>query len=364
MNSIISRCALCMASISFSVLAFADTLSSTQEPRPMPPKMITPSAMPAIQHGSNVFVTADFIYWTARVDNLEYAHTGVSPATVLLSEFSSISKQGSYRGVHHKLSPGFKAALGFAPGYDGWDTLIRYTYLRTGASSSVEKANPLWSLTPGLIIGDSAALITANTGDWHLHFNNADWELGREYFISSHLLLRPFLGLKGSWQRQTFNIGYTGIALDALSLSLSIPSYTINNSQYFWGAGPRAGLNTTWQCTHHWSLFGDCAFSALWSYFKVKRIDHMQTASTPSPLVDTNVIVANESLRFHSLRPVLELDLGMRWDYWFLDDDYRIRIQAAWEQQVWFNQNQFLNPSSRDGLLSLQGLTAGFRLDF
>ena len=38
--------------------------------------VITPSAGPVVKHGADIFVDADFIYWTARQDGLPYVYTG------------------------------------------------------------------------------------------------------------------------------------------------------------------------------------------------------------------------------------------------------------------------------------------------
>jgi len=371
----LSRSLLCVTLIGTLLSsAFADTTTEAHEMRTHSEmeKTITPNAMPIIQHGFNAYVTADFIYWTGRLDTLNYAHTGLSRPNEASPSFKGISEPGSEIGVDHKLSPGFKAGVGLSLGHDGWDTYFQYTWLHSHASSTSEQTTALWKFAPGSIFSNDFSLIGTSSGQWHLHFNTMDWELGREYFISPHLLLRPFIGLKGTWQRQTYNIDYDNISqADATGGGLfnatSTGSYSINNKQYFWGIGPRIGLNSSWQFNRNWGLFGDIAWSTLWSYFTDSRIDTAKEVSAFSyqRQAGTPTIVANERSRFHSVFPVLELALGARWDYWFLDDDYRIRIQAAWEEQVWFDQNHFIDGTfSRYGALTLQGLTLAFRLDF
>jgi len=352
----------CILSAAIS-MAFAE--QTTQDSQIKTDKTITPNAMPTIQHGFDIFLTADFIYWTARVDNLEYAHTGSTLTTQRGSNFVSITDQGGYQDVDHKMSPGFKAGLGFGLGHDGWDTSFQYTWLHSSATGrAVSNAQSLWEMSPGSNFNSTSSSVGSASSRWQLRFNNVDWELGREYFISGHLLLRPFVGLKGAWNKQTYSIRNDNIEFQASdgSGSTVLGFYHIYNTQHFWGVGVRVGLDSSWQFNRNWSIFGDWALSTLWSYFTVTRVD---TAQDRSVSLGSSLTLTNEARKFHSVRPVLELDIGVRWDYWFLDDDYRIRIQAGWEQQVWFDQNQFINPvAPRYGSLTLQGLTLAFRLDF
>jgi hypothetical protein len=61
------------------------------------------------------------------------------------------------------------------------------------------------------------------------------------------------------------------------------------------------------------------------------------------------------------------MELGLRYDYWFSDDDYRFRIAASWENQLWLHQNHFikaLDAADVLGNLSLQGFTLNVRFDF
>ncbi len=92
----------------------------------------------------------------------------------------------------------------------------------------------------------------------------------------------------------------------------------------------------------------------MWSDFDVNRKDSYQDAVTASfhPVHNRN----------HSNAPlteVLELGIGFRYDTTFFVGDYAFYLQAGWEEQIWFDQNQFLD-LSRDasgGNLSFQGLS-------
>ena len=368
-------------SLAAPLLAFAQVKSSaptryqasTKQEAETPSEqmtMITPSVSPVVDHGYNVFITADFIYWTARVNNLDYAQTGVGLLKNAsqfngTSNSNAIATQGRQYHANHKMSPGFKVGIGCDLHHDGWDTYFHYTWLRNKASSNETlgtNAISLWHYAP--ITNFSTFTTTAGHANtsWRLHFNVLDWELGRDFYISPRLLLRPHFGLKGSWQTQHNDVAFTNLT-DTVGSTITTGHYTITQKQSYWGLGVRSGLNTAWKFDRNWSIFGDVALAALWSQFKNSRTDTATQAATTS---FTNLQVTNLRSQTHTVAPVLEWDLGLRWDYWFCDDDYRIRIQAGWEEQVWFDQNYFtaLGATNRTGALTLQGLTLDFRFDF
>ncbi|MBS0626839.1 MAG: hypothetical protein JSS09_01345 [Verrucomicrobia bacterium] len=313
---------------------------------------ITPSAGPRVIDGINMFVTGDYLYWTAREDNLEYASTGYTNNNDT-SVSSGYSKTPSFQ-----YKSGFKAGLGFNFGHDTWDTLFNYTWYQSNHNKSSLKGDYDDGLTPTF-----SPYITLETTDffnsarslWAIHFNSLDWEVGRNCYISKYLSLRPFVGLKGSWQNQAFNNTYEGLVIGTPF------NYYNNSKSSFWGVGIRSGINTTWHLSENWSLFGDLALSALWSSFDTYRKDKYNVAGD-----EPKICTVNEKRYTNSVTPVLELSLGVRKDVWFFRNRLHFGAQAGWEEQVWWDLNQFtLNLGlPRGGNLYLQGLTARLRLDF
>ncbi|MEI8300386.1 MAG: Lpg1974 family pore-forming outer membrane protein [Chlamydiota bacterium] len=335
-------------------------------------KEITPSAGTAVQGGLDVYVQADYILWHASEGGLAYVdHGGINAFGSTATSNNTLSK-GQVLAPHFKTSSGFKVGLGLDFNYDGWDLGATYTWLHSHASS--EYSAPLNGTNKTLLGG--AFLITGATtdlfldvgsvsgsADWKLHFNNIDLELGRNFFVSPKLTLRPHFGLKGTWQTQRFNVAYNqvGTAFTLVSQANATEAYTATNVQHYWGLGVRTGVDTSWMFTRNWSLFGDWAIAALWGQFKDTRVDVSNVANAAGASVLANYTALNLKQRTHQLNGVMELQLGLRYDYWFSDDEYRFRMAAGWENQLWFSQNHFYG---LDGDLSLQGFTLNFRLDF
>ena len=376
-------------------------------------RVITPSANPVVQHGLDIFLSADFIFWTGRLEGLSYAHTGY----VLANEAGSAAftnqspafnvPAGTTYYVNNKWSPGFKVGIGLALGHDGWDLGAEYTWFRTNTKSSVTGSSEIGKQlipTSGFALtAYPEARDTAVIGDaeakYRLHFNNIDLALGRSFFVSPRLTTRPHFGLKGTWQTQRFNPAFNNITSTAtesqgddnngnpilVTNTLSNTCYHIENKQNYWGVGIRTGMDTSWQIVKCFGIYGNWALSALWGKFDVSRKDNCQytyaaqefegpedpegegtiTTTTTTVPLSSMMFVQNQ---FHTLNAVLELALGVRYDYWFSDNDYRLRIQAGFEEQLWFNQNHFTktyNPEiNHYGNLVFQGLTIKAQFDF
>lgn len=343
-------------------------------------KMITPNASPVVKGGLDLFIDADFIYWTARQDGLSYALTSNIPLTAAATENYQTYASGKSLYVNNKYSPGFKVGAGLILDHDGWDLYFQYTWFRTHPSSSTNSGYVVG--TPGLdnILGFTSHAPFDDDGDsfrtaystWKLSFNEFDLELGRNYYISQKLTLRPHIGFKGGWQNQKFNNYWTLAQPTEIAFQWNSANYNIYQKNNFWNIGLRTGLDTSWMFTKNWSLFGDFAISTLWSKFTHKRKDVATTAGssvTTENLTDFQTL--NNVDYTKQLTPVIELALGLRFDWWFSDDDYRFRLQAGWENQVWFNTNKYKAIADRGALyqersgnLSLQGLTIEARFDF
>jgi hypothetical protein len=245
---------------------------------------ITPPAGPRLAHGADVGITADFIWWKATQEDSDDANT------------------------QKKWAPGFKVGLGLNLGHDAWDLMAQYTWLNADHKHTSKN----------------------ETTDWKLHFNVIDLELGRNYYVSQYLTMRPFIGLKGTWQKQDFKH-----AVDKKT--------DLHLDQDHWGLGIRAGFNTAWYLTKSFSIYGNLALANMWSEYNKNH--------------ENNAGVKTKAKDSYSNKHLTELELGLRWETWFYDDNYHFAIQAGWEQQVWsgWTHNEDLN---------LHGLSLKLRFDF
>nr|NGX26522.1 hypothetical protein [Chlamydiota bacterium] len=131
----------------------------------------------------------------------------------------------------------------------------------------------------------------------------------------------------------------------------------------YWGVGPRAGLDSAWHFSKCFSVIGEVAATALWGRFDSKSLATQTNLTTN---VTTVTSQTNLKTEWHSIKPVLEFFLGIRWEDWWCCDGYYTSLDIGWEAQWWGGQNQFVfsHTETRWGDLGLQGLTVRIRFQF
>ena len=323
--------------------------------------MVTQPGRPEVYGGANLFLKGDLLIWQSHENGLSYA-TAAKSAEPLTSALNS----SETKNVHFDWDLGFRIGLGYNLPHDGWDLQTGWTHFTNHASR--EKVAPNgWVYLPSFLYGPSLEGATgfkqAETR-WSLHLNLINLELGREFFVSRSMTLRPFISLRSGWVYQKMNDSF------ATSIpSTDLASAHLKNSAKFFGLGPRSGLSTEWAFGKGFSFFGDAGFSVLYGFSKVftEQKQGYTDGSEKTPVSNYN------SIRIS--RAISELALGLRFDRMLCREMYHLRIQAGWEHLLFFGQNQFsrfigtTNGNAgalitNQGDLTIQGWTVSSRFDF
>jgi hypothetical protein len=288
--------------------------------------------------------------------------------------------QSKIAQVESKWEPGFKIGAGLEFEHDGWDLFVEWTWLNpiTNNTSSVKQEdNPHYYTFQPLNYQYQTAVNLASVnqgstrgttkGSWELHYNVIDLELGRNFFLSPKLTLRPHIGLKSAWINQKYNILILEDNFTATLGNTSVitqPGFTAarNQSLQSWGLGICFGLDSGWRLSRNWGIYGNVALSSLYEYYTTKQKQYFQgDILVNNQLTSFNYLQGDIKQNNHTLTPVLELGLGLEYMKWFYDEAYMLELKAGWEHQIWFGTNQF-QYSSTQGNLTLQGFTfkAGF----
>ncbi len=324
-----------------------------------PTHPITPCAGPRVKNGMDLHLFADFIYWTARLDTLTYAKTGHGSLS------SNISPtKGKDQSVDWSWDPGFKAGLGWSFCHGCWDMNLQYTWLYTNVGDT-KHSNfmvPAFQILPPSLHNNDLNFNRAHA-HFDLHYQVGDLELGRNYYVSKTLKLRPFIGAKGTWQKQDYNVFYDAIPISTLNNTFNFNA-KFNHS--IWGIGMRAGVGSSWQFSKHVGLYGSLALTGIWLHYDTLRKDTFKTLpiNPQTPSVETTTLSIQDRLRL--VKPVLEFALGLRIESYFGCGRYHFLLQGGWESQIWVNQTLYISrDNSYDKFdLNLHGLTTKIRFDF
>lgn len=309
------------------------------------------------------FLTADFLYWRADLDGVLIAVKGNNQNFEFLNKMELLD-------VDFDWNPAFRVGLGGILAKDSWDLKAEYTRYtsNTHRSDQVSGDNalmPIWSSVTNvndpngpLIINQAASHASGHYG---LKYNVADLELGRNYFVSRALSVRPFIGIRGVWIYQDISFHYSGLIF-AEDQPFS-PLTTRAETDYEAG-GIRIGFDGGWHFNRQWSFFTGISGSLVYGEFDTSQ--NMKTKN--------DSLISHLKGDFNAARPNLEIIFGLQWETYFCKDRCRVSFGIGYEFVQWFLMNEFpkeltpgfLNGGVRrsSGDLGLQGGTFKGRFEF
>ena len=309
--------------------------------------------------GGDFSLTAAGLYWKAHQDGLAYGIMN-DPALALID--------AEYLEPDFKGDVGFKLGLSYCIPCDSWDIGILWTSYHGKASSHVEAEEDdnrlifsLWSRFP-----EGQATARDVVTKWDLDLDLIDVELGREYWSSKYLSLRPFVGIRVAFIRQDYNIQYKG----GFGNERLIEHVELENK--FKGIGLRTGLNTIWNLGCGWALYGNFAANLIYGRFNVDHDDFFRQSEEPFAKIKS----LETEEHFHATRFIGDLALGIQYSTLVCDCKYGILAQLGWEQHIFLKQNQMWRVpfhtfgideiifQQQHGDLDTRGLTLSFRFSW
>ncbi len=308
---------------------------------------------------TTVDVFADLLVWNAQ-------ESGTENWAEVITGGGGSTEHCHIQNVNFDWNAGARVGLSYGMRHDQWDTQIYYTFFRTRGSSHVSSEpgtvfsaflgnfyvdNPTGAGIKGLAYQKAAM-------QWTIHFDMLDWELGRNYWVSKALSLRPFVGLKGGWIHQSIHTKWDHPTQPPGSPAFNTAHENLKN--HFWGIGPSGGVNMKW----NWeirkgqllNLFGDFSGAFMyghWSFSDVLKNDIQEKVTVK--LSDNN-----------SGTSMVRTLLGLGWEGTFRNDGLRFSTRLGYEMQFWMNQLQLyiFDTGRLNNVLTLQGGTLEFCFDF
>lgn len=302
------------------------------------------------QGGCRWTISADLLYWY--------------PSEEVTAIWADVITSGGNRrswtapSFEFKWDFGFRIGAGYHLNYDQWDIALYWTYFRTDAKHRL-------SSKPGVSIGPEffAALLSGDAPrsmsvKWSLLFNMFEWELGRSYWISNSLSLRPFIGLKGGWINQSIHAHYGDLIFLSIFPTDDSAKECLKNN--FWGIGPLGGVNTKWRAyhfgSHAFDLLGDFSVATMWGTWVCSDLYKTSFSTTSSVNTKNSHLGA---LMFQGF-------LGVGWDVGLCSEKTRFSAKLGYEMQLWLNQLRIATFQLQrlHGDLTFMGVTLRCRFDF
>ena len=319
-------------------------------------KMSDPNVVCQSVHGcmSGFSIGAEFLWWRAQMDNLDYALE--SADTIVLVPTSGSTTRAKVQEPNFEFDPGVRVSVGYDFGRRNWDVFLRWTYHYTDVTDTTGSANPPLAVFPTKNFSQDAGRITisaCNTGKakWQTRLNVLDFEMGYDDFLSDRFSLRPFFGVKAAWLDMNYAISYTNV------VSQGFPERNVGISAKtdFWGVGPMVGIHGNLHIGWGFSLYAQTSAALIYGEYDS---DFKQDSS-----LDIKTIQKQNN--YTRQRAVGTIGMGAEWA-WCFSGDYLLAFNLGWEGQYFWNQYEMLFniDTSFHGDLTYTGLNAGMRFDF
>lgn len=380
MKSILSKVSIALASLAVMPLTFAasDLHSRVEQLEKQMSQVGTENAFGGYgaktacarpsKDNKNWFITGDVLYWSSTVGGTDFAFSDDSPTF-------TYPIKGRTKDVDFDWSFGFRVGLGYNFCRDCWDIYAEYTNFSNDGSRSVSGGGcgssvilPLrGAVCPPDQAGAAAWQANNAKSSFDLDFQSVDLNIGRNYFISQFLSMRPFFGVKIGFidleQRTTYSCnsntsqlcGITFVGLDGNFIK-------ITEDSDFSGAGLEMGLNTKWHLAKGFSFFANAMGALTYGYFDVDYKERYGETDRRATLSGST----------HRVVPTAQLHAGVAYDIFFDCDSQHIGFSLGYDTQYWWRVNQMLqmqqagpsryNRYSED--VGMYGVTFEARWDF
>ena len=300
-----------------------------------------------------VFGGMEYLYWQATRDATPFAGTLSRPSGTIhgLPIDSGVSLVSTLRDADYGRNSGFRANIGYRM-TDRCDIGFRYTYFYTNGASMLGDPN----VDADLVLANRLDRNLANSildqsfddgeADFasqriRLNLNIYDIEIRRRLRLNSQRFGAHFMGgFRFAEIDQASQIIYQNLESGILLRA------DTDETMDMCAAGLMFGGDVEYQMGWHTSIFARGAVSLLYANFDVSRLD-VQTSATEAG-------VRSISDSFQSFVPVLELNVGVRWQRG------RFHAAAGYNVAHWFDMVQGLDAINQD---DVDGATNSYRVE-
>ncbi len=300
-----------------------------------------------LTRGGDFVIDGSLLLFSATQDGMEYAILNsvtvpiINPTQAEIEQLNNL-REATYQTSGKKGEFGFKFGAGYRFPCDGWDLTLSWLRFAPLAQTQVEATSDsedtlitLWSSfasTQG-----SITYARCIESFWKLNLNQVDLDLGRAFWASRRLSMRPHLGLRFASIRQKYTLEQLGgswsprVGPDQLPLNNEVK---LQNT--FQGTGLESGLETNWHFGCGFSLFGSAAGSIVYGSFSLKQDEENRIGLTPHN--KTKILEIKDHFRVS--RPIFDYAIGIEYTARFVDNTYAFSGKLLWEEHLYFDQNQ------------------------
>jgi hypothetical protein len=315
------------------------------------------------------YVSMEYLYWKPFQEQLNFCAlvTGRGVSDGGPGEITIVPQT-----LKFEHTSGFRAALGYDFHYEKYDTCFAWTYFHPTAKRHISQSDHVifFAFPFGGLTDSDVPNAASSTSKWRMAFDMFDFEFARKFTVGKRFTIRPLIGVKGGWINQSQYASYKNIPLGASSNIIEIVQGTFKRKNNFHGMGPRLGADLRYGFGREFGVFGTFSGAALYGHLDATTTIFLTDTLTNSGAAGNGAKTYTYSYGYSPLRTTAQLLVGVDWAK-CLFQKWQIRLSAAYEAQIWWNQFLALGDFSEEvnsiygyADLWMQGLTVQARFDF
>jgi|GEM_PF-2596428 len=287
----------------------------------------------------------EYIFWETRTEGTEYAYSNSALSTAIPISGNVYSvKPGWTSGVR------LFGAKYFA--YDRWSLQASFTFLRPNGSSATASALSSARIPLRGVLLSNTYLDVAKAS-YNLDYYDLEVNLGRDFYVSKALSLRPFFGLESVWFDQTLTTRYSG------GDTLGLDTVTLIDTSDLWGMGPEIGLSSGWFLGLGFKITASSRVALPFGYVNsIHNESHSRIAAQRFYMKEQK----------HQFNPFAQGRIAAAWSGYVNKKKQYIDVSFGYDFTYFFGYNEFITVTDvsaqrfglDDGNVSMQGI--GFRL--
>ena len=308
--------------------------------------------------------SGEYLLWQISMEGLDMA------ADNAYIDYFPPPHRGRSYGVSFPWKSGLQIRVGaIFPENQGKELEIVYSWLypvvkENISTDPVVQTFPFYSVKPTERVPNSQVFVVDHLATFQSYYNLLDFRMGRENQIAPSFRATPYLGLRGTWQKQLWDTN-----LQMFTQNPVISNYLYSYIQNFQGAGPLFGGSFKFFFLKKYPFFENLALIGNISVAGILgniRVDSLFSAIAPFSHL---VYSSNQKITF-TIVPVWDLSIGLIFEKIFSKNPTyfsAMHLNILWDIQSWigFNKMQssvvyFSTPSS----MTVQGLTIGLGFVF
>ena len=342
--------------------------------RQAPMKEITPPVSPMATNDFDITLEADFLWWTSNVTNLSYTTKyEVMTAGNVPAPGTRTTQPTRVSEPDWCWNPGVRVAFGINTNHDGWDLTADWTYYYNSFKNSKSVAEPIPTFLPSASNPMGTELLSTNFSEFSaahsmasrtsaeggFQMNQVDLELGRNFYFSRRLTLRPFGGVRGHFSHLDLRSKKTFEGSGASSL-IGFAKWNDNQKQKFWSVGIVGGFDSSWNIFKSLGIFGSGGFALCYGPFKniTHFLTHMRSPDRSDVIQETNIRKVHDQV--WTYQQIVNLALGIRFDKSWINpnfhETFRVILDLGYELHLYPSYNH-LDQATSDNSAFSEGTT-------